>query len=230
MRFCRYDLRTTDLAAARAFYPELLGPGFWQAPLSLSPLPEPARAAGAVPHWLGHVGVTDVEAAAAGFVALGGQRVGPTLRTADGAPFALLRDPWGALLAVSVVGPPSREPVCWHQLVTADRQRALTLYAAAFGWTETGSVELGGGMGTSGTFAWQAGAETVGGMASATRLPEIHPQWLFSFPVPDVTAAMGRVRALGGLALEPVRSSSGDLVAACDDPQGAAFALHQAAR
>jgi len=39
-------------------------------------------------------------------------------------------------------------------------------------------------------------------------------------------AARDAVRAAGGLVLDPVTLPNGDRVAVCDDPQGAAFALH----
>jgi len=58
---------------------------------------------------------------------------------------------------------------------------------------------------------------------------QIHPQWLFFFPVLDLEASLSRVQSLGGLALRPIKAPSGDLAAPCDDPQGAAFGLIQLA-
>ena len=65
--FHRFEHRSHDLAAARAFYDDVLDGLPWGDVFSLAPLPERAKAAGAPPHWLGHVGVEDV--------ALTGQRL-----------------------------------------------------------------------------------------------------------------------------------------------------------
>ena len=69
--FARYDLRTTDPDAARRFYAVVLGLDF-DAPaaadepetLAVWPLHDQARARGAPAHWLGNIGVTDVDATA----------------------------------------------------------------------------------------------------------------------------------------------------------------------
>jgi predicted enzyme related to lactoylglutathione lyase len=229
-RFFRYQLRTTDQDAARAFYTDLLGEHFWGPRLSPAPLPERAIALGARPHWLGHVGVDDVEGTVARVVAAGGQPRGPTQRSADGSPVAILRDPFGALLAVSSEAfAAARSPVAWHLLQTDDEARAFALYAALFGWTALDSLDLGPELGRHQMFAWDDSRETVGSVANGARLPHIHPQWLFFFPVSDLEASLSRVQALGGLALSPIKTPRGDLVAPCDDPQGAAFGLYQPA-
>ena len=229
-RFFRYQLRTTDQGAARAFYADLLGEHFWSPDLSLAPLPERAIAMGARPHWLGHLGVEDVEGTAARIVAAGGQPRGPTSRGADGSAIAVLRDPFGAGLAVSSEAvAPSRSPVAWHLLQTDDEARAFAFYASLFGWTPMESMDLGPELGRHQRFAWDDSREAVGSVANGARLPHIHPQWLFFFPVPDLGASLSRVRSLGGLALRPIKTPSGDLAAPCDDPQGAAFGLIQLA-
>ena len=59
--------------------------------------------------------------------------------------------------------------------------------------------------------------------------PGVHPHWLFHFRVPALEPAMDAVRAGGGVVLPPVTLPGGARVAVCDDPQGAAFALHGSA-
>lgn len=54
--------------------------------------------------------------------------------------------------------------------------------------------------------------------------PEVHTHWLF-FSVPSLDVAVGRVREHGGLVIGPMELPGGARVAACDDPQGAAFGL-----
>ncbi|MES1171762.1 MAG: VOC family protein [Bacteroidota bacterium] len=224
-RFCRYELRTTDLDAARAFYADILGPDFWGGELSLSPLPAHTIALGARPHWLGHIGVKDIEATAGRFVAQGGQQ-----RSAPGAPVAVMRDPFGAIMALGRdLTIPSRASVAWHVLHCTDHQRAFASYAALFGWTAKELVDQPPELDRHQVFAWDETARGVGSVANTARRPEIHPQWQFFFPVVDLESALAQVRARGGLALAPVRTFTGDLAAACDDPQGAAFGLLQAA-
>ncbi len=87
-RFAWYELVTTEMEAAKAFYTEVMGWGALDAsvpsrayilfaagnvPLGgLMDLPEDARKAGAKPGWLGYVGVDDVDAAADRIKRLGG--------------------------------------------------------------------------------------------------------------------------------------------------------------
>lgn len=227
-KFSRYQLRTTDVDGARAFYTNVLGPELWGTDVTLSPLPESARARGAPAHWLGHVGVPNIEETAARLTALGAERLGPAQQTSDGFPYAVLRDPFGVILAL---GPerktPRPSPVVWHVMHTEDHVPTFAAYAALFGWTPTEALDLGPELGSHQLFAWNESAESVGSIANTARLPHIHRQWLFFFGVADLDESMARVRELGGLALEPVRMSTGDRVVPCDDPQGAAFGLYQ---
>src|SRR5271170_8080891 len=96
-RFAWYELLTTDMAAARAFYGRVLG---WQAqdastaqfPYSvfscgqapvggLMELPPDARQAGATPRWVGYVAVDDVRGAAERLRRLGGRIFVPPIDT-----------------------------------------------------------------------------------------------------------------------------------------------------
>lgn len=121
--FCRYELRTKDPDAARAFYADVL-PGI---DLEITRLPERAAAAGAPSHWLGHV-AGDVERA----LACGAQRVSPAVPN-------LLRDPLGAVFAVGDAREPNA-PVVWHQLNTTDVARARAFYREVFGWSDDAPV------------------------------------------------------------------------------------------
>ncbi len=52
--------------------------------------------------------------------------------------------------------------------------------------------------------------------------------WGIYFRVPDVHAAVDRVKETGGQVLNgPMEVPGGDWVAQCVDPQGAHFSLHQ---
>ena len=219
MRFTRYDLRTTDVPAARAFYDELFGNPFGEA-LTIGPLPEIARARGAKPHWLGHIVVDDVAETSRRFLAEGAQPLGPTA----------LRDPFGAIVALTSTAAPPTDRIAWHVHCSQDENKAFAAYASLFGWAAKTRHDLGADGGRLQEFAWSEGGDAVGTITDLARQPQIHAQWLFFFRVPSLDAATEVVRARGGLALPSRRMPNGALSAACDDPQGGAFGLYECAR
>ena len=226
-RFVRYELRTTDVAAARAFYETVLGEGAGGA--DIVPLPEAAAARGAPPHWMGHLGVGDDERAAAAFVALGATRLGPTRPTDGGGQVAIVRDPGGAVVALATTtASPARAGVVWHQLNTTDLARTTAGYCGLFGWQLTERLDLGA-HGVHQQFAWDASGASVGWFTDIAGRPGRHPHWLFHFRVAALEPAVAAVRAARGLVLGPFVLPGGERLAVCDDPQGAAFALRERA-
>lgn len=227
-RFCRYTLRTTDVEAARSFYRDLLGDRFWEDGIEVEPLPAQAAARGAPSHWLGHLGVDDVMATLHRFVQSGATQLGPAPRPDDPHPAVILRDPFGAIVALTHAASGRRGTrVAWHLLSAQDEARALALYADLFGWTPVQALDLGPERGRQVTFTWDGTGRPVGSTTNMARLPHVHPQWLFFFSTQHLEESLVRVRALGGSALEPMETPEGDLVAPCEDAQGAAFALFQ---
>ena len=191
------------------------------------PLPAEAIARGARPHWLGHLGVADVDGMTRAFVGQGAIHLGQTPPAAAGGAAALLRDPGGAIVALATPSSSAVRPeVVWHSLNTADLARATASYCALMGWQLTDAVDLGP-LGRHQQFAWSPGGATVGAMADIGGRPGVHPHWLFHFRVAALEPALAMVRAAGGLALDPVTLPSGVRLAVCDDPQGAAFALQR---
>ena len=231
--FCRYDLRTIDVEAARAFYADAIGLDFFQdrSILAVWPLHEQARARGAPPHWLGHVAVTDLDTTVRQLLGRGSQLLGPSqLRGEDGEAFAILRDPCEAVVAIrETARRPKREPVAWHQLHTRDLDRSWTLYSELFGWLPAEMIDVGGPEGGHRMFRWNGAGKPVGSVANTARLPGVHPHWLFYFPVSDLESTLGKVASRGGRALPPMLLPNGDRIAACEDAQGAAFGLVQPA-
>ena len=135
-RFFRYELRTRDPDAARVFYAEVLDTEFWNSDsVSASLLPERAVAAGAPPHWLGHIGVRDVAGTVDRIIALGGARLGPRQSAAGDSAQAVLRDLSGAVLALGSDTVSSRpSPVTWHLHHSQDHQVSFAWYGGLFGW------------------------------------------------------------------------------------------------
>jgi predicted enzyme related to lactoylglutathione lyase len=233
--FCRYSLRTTDQVAARAFYAEAIGlvlPDGTSAESLLEawPLHEQALARGARPHWLGHLAVDNVQAMVDRLVGLGSEPLGPAVHAKDGTPFAMLRDPFGDLIAVRARGGSANaSPVVWHQLHTRDVEGAWALYHELFGWAHKQTLDVPEPVGGYRLFAWNEAGVPVGGMGNTARSPGVHTHWEFFLPVVDIDEAAARVRALGGKAMEPFVLPDGMRLVACDDPQGAAFGLAQLA-
>lgn len=229
-RFGRYELLTTEVPKARAFYEAVFGQEFWGPDITLGALPERALALGARPHFRPQLAVPDLQRTLASLVAAGGQQLGPLLPGPDGSARAGLRDPFGAILALSSESmPASRGRVAWHLMASLDHAKAFALYAELCGWQPLQALDLGE-RGRHQTFGWAAASAAVGSFSDVARTPSVHPQWLCFFHVPDIAQAAAAVKAQGGLALPIAQAPDGAQVAACDDAQGAAFGLYQSAR
>jgi hypothetical protein len=217
--FSRFELRATDVERARAFYASLFG----HDRTSVVRLPPEAAARGAPPHWLGMLEVPDVERAASGFVERGAIRLGPT-HLREGGELAIVRDPGGAVVALSTLPAHRDAGVVWHVLHTSDLERTAAAYQDLFGWAPAGHRDLGE-LGVLRDFAWRAGEPPAGSMTDITGRPGRHPHWLFHFATDDLERSTEVVRDAGGRVLGPFGLADATRVAVCDDPQGAAFAL-----
>jgi uncharacterized protein len=245
-RFIWYELLTTDVRAAGAFYAKVMGWGAWDmsvpgrehllfsagpaAVASLMSLSEGARVRGVKPHWIGYVGVDDVDATAARIEGLGGAVLVPPADVAATSRFAVAADPQAARFGLFKWLKPSEaqhaQPsapgrVGWSELLALDWAQAFAFYGELFGWqkadvdvVETGTYQL-----------FAVGGEAIGGMLTKpTFAPE--PFWLHYFNIGDLDATTRRVTAGGGQILHgPVETSDGRWVIQCIDPQGAFFAL-----
>lgn len=226
--FRRYELRTTDTAAAHAFYAPLLDIDR-RTSCRIVPLPAQAAARGAPAHWLGQASVNDVAAGVLQMIGAGGEPLGPVRVDEGGGKVAVVRDPLGAVVGLcdDLAGPAPPPPgeVIWHQLNTTDRAAVWPTYAEIFGWHALATLDLGE-HGAYHTFTWSAGGEPVGGVVDSARTPGVHTHWLFFFGVDDIHAA-GRTVTTGGgrVVFGPVDGPGGFAIAVCEDPQGAAFAL-----
>jgi predicted enzyme related to lactoylglutathione lyase len=244
-RFVWYELMTTDMAAAQAFYAEVVGWGTQDAATpdlaytlftagkstvsGLMELPPDARNMGATPRWMGYIGVNDLDATADRIKRLGGAVYVPPTDTNIGR-ISIVADPQTATLALvkglklgqrqladlSKIG-----GVGWHELLAADREQVFAFYGELFGWrkvdAETGPTD---------TYQlFSAGGQTIGGMLTK-RQTEPVPFWLFYFNTDDVDAGAERVTSSGGQIVEgPLELPDGSSFARCTDPQGAVFAL-----
>ncbi len=245
-RFVWYELMTTDIEAANAFYASVVGWGVRDASVrgstfsvftaggspvaALMNVPEDARRMGATPQWIGYVGVDDVDAAVDRVKQSGGRVYVPPTDVPDMSRFSVVADPQMATIAVvkglessrarsAEPGAPGR--FGWHELLAADWETAFAFYSELFGWRKANSHT--GDMGTYQAFC--VGEETIGGMFSKPETLPI-PFWLYYFNVDDIEAAAKRVEAGGGqIVYGPTAVPGGALIVHCLDPQGAIFAL-----
>ncbi len=227
-QFVHYHLRTTDVAAARAFYATILG----NDDADVIQLHEQALARGARPHWLGYLDVGDVDAVATAFGTRGATPLGRWVNP-RGLEVAVVRDPGGAIVALVKPEPalqgsagPAHPEVVWHALNTVDVERAKANYGELLGWEFKEPFHLDG-VGLIHPFAWQAGGVAVGSMSDVAARPGVHAHWLFHFRVTALEPALEAARSGGGSFVAQQTLPNGDRVAVCDDPHGAAFALFE---
>ena len=245
--FAWYELMTTDMEAAKAFYAAVVGWGAQDVSMpgatytlftaggalisGLTVLSEDAGKMGLRPSWVGYVAVDDVDASAERIKQLGGALHLPPTEIPNISRVSIAADPQMATIALlkwldggqapsAEFDAPGR--VSWHELVAADREAAFAFYRELFGWQKA-EADTGGPAGTYQLFS--AGGQTIGGMFTKSVVEPV-PFWLYYFNVGDIDAAIRRVTAGGGTILNgPIEVPGKRWIARCADPQGAVFAL-----
>ncbi|MEO7242151.1 MAG: VOC family protein [Variovorax sp.] len=251
-KFVWYDVMTSDMKAAEAFYCKVVG---WEAKGNdvneqpyvvfqagaamiggLMPIPDAARADGARSMWSGYIGVDDVDAYAKKVVAAGGAIHRQPSDIPNVGRFAVAADPTGAMFilfrgssdeAPTRAAPGTPGHVGWHELHAGDGEKAFAFYANLFGWTKTEFMDMSGMEGATGVYQMFAtgGKDTVG--AVMTKMPDTPmPHWLYYFNVEAIDAAADRVKGGGGKVVMGPHEVPGPMwIVQCLDPQGAMFAL-----
>jgi predicted enzyme related to lactoylglutathione lyase len=242
-RFVWYELITTDMAAAQAFYGKVMG---WGARDAAEPhlaytlftsdgaaacglMGLPKGATDATPRWMGYVGVSDANADTDRIRRLGGAVYVPPTDTNIGR-ISVVADPQTANFALveglkvdqsSRAEPGKPGPVSWRELVSADREKAFDFYGELLGWEKAeGETDPADAY-----EVFSVGGQTAGGIYTQTAIDSV-PFWLFYFNVSDIDAAVERVKNNGGQILDrPVELPGGIGIVRCRDPQGAAFGL-----
>lgn len=246
-RFIWYELITSDLDAAIAFYGRVVG---WTVQPSQTPgmdyrrieatgpdgaqgiggmMKVPDMASGMPPAWFGYVDVADVDAEVSAFEAAGGKVLWPANDIPDVGRMAMVSDPQGA--AIYVMAPtgegqspayqPGADGHCgWNEYHATDWEAAFAFYSERFGWVQDQAMDMGP-MGTYLTF--RAGDILTGGMMNN---PMPRQAWLFYFMTGDIDAAVERITAAGGaIQLPPTNVPGGMWAVVARDPQGAMFGL-----
>ncbi|HEV3215194.1 MAG TPA: VOC family protein [Vicinamibacterales bacterium] len=247
-RFVWHELMTPDPKAAAEFYKDIVG--WTPQPYDKDPsytlftsggrpragstlLPEQAKAMGAPPHWLSHIGTPNVDVTARQTIELGGKVLKPAADIPEIGRVAILQDPQGAVFAVFTPNPgagpagdgkPGLGDFSWHELVTTDWKAAWNFYQTLFGWEKLDSMEMGPGN-TYQMFGWKG--NMLGGMFNKPAEMPAAPHWLPYALVPDSKKVAAIVPQVGGKVLNgPMEVPGGDWITQVMDPQGAAFAVH----
>jgi predicted enzyme related to lactoylglutathione lyase len=242
-----YELMTTDMKAAEAFYTAVVG--WTAAPFEGTPQPYVLfKRSGEVPvagllnrpddvkmppFWAMYVGVATIEEGADHIKRLGGRELSPVIDVPTVGRMQMMSDPQGAAFyiyeAANTEQPPEGAPELgegsWLELMTTDAPAAMQFYQELFAWEPTEAMDMGE-MGKYQMFNRPHGM--IGGMMNKpASLAHVPPNWQIYFLVPDINDATERVKANGGRILNgPMEVPGGDWIVNAMDPQGAAFALH----
>lgn len=167
-RFVWYDLQTTDVQAATAFYAKVagwgtqqmdMGPGkeyqMWtvgDAPIG-GVIKQTAEMGppGTPPHWMAAVGVPSVDDAGRQATSLGGQVLVPPMDIPTVGRYAIIADPQGAVISLYASSQPTPTGAfapkigefSWHELMTTDHNAAFAFYSQMFDWEKTGEYDMG---------------------------------------------------------------------------------------
>ena len=243
-----YELMTTDMKAAEAFYRAVVG--WTSSPFEDSPQPytmfvrpDGPPAAGlmtkpddlnAPPFWAMYVGAPKLEDVASHITRLGGRTCSPVIEVPTVGRMQMMTDPQGAAFYIyepaagaepGPEGAPQIGEASWHELMTTDAPAAMKFYSDVFGWEPSEAMDMGP-LGNYQMFNRPHGM--IGGMMNKPpEMADVPPNWQIYFLVPDIDAAVGRIKANGGRILNgPMEVPGGDMVLNAMDPQGAAFSLH----
>lgn len=246
-----FDLMTTDVDGAKAFYTETIG---WKSqqweegdpnmPYSmwmagevgiggLMQLPEEAAKMGAPPHWMAYTLVPDVDATVKEAEGLGGKILKSAFDIPKVGRVAVLADPQGAAFAIYK---PEKDDspfadgkqmlqFSWAELNTTDYEGAWKFYSALFDWKERSTMDMGP-LGT--YFMWNDSEEvTKGGMSNMASQMKVPAHWLHYITVENIEETLERIKAKGGKVINgPMDIPGDDVIAQCIDPQGAFFAVY----
>lgn len=241
-----YELGTSDIDAAAAFYGSVLG---WTVGGSEMPdhdyrlarigdsmiaglMSNETQQGNPPPNWVVYFAVDDCDATTRAAADAGGRILMPATDVPGTGRFAVLADPQGAVFGIMQPEPMDVPGAGafdqgkpghgnWHELMTTAPEAAMAFYAALFGWAEAETLD----MGTSGTYhIFATDGQSIGGMMALGEAPV--PCWMPYFGTEDIDAAVARIAAGGGMVRHgPHEVPGGAFIAIATDPQQAWFAV-----
>ena len=165
-RFVWHDFMAADVGGAKRFYGELFGWSFEAGDHGYEHISAAGTMIGGVmkldpkwgapSHWIGYVGVDDVDQAVATITRSGGKVHMPKMDIPNTGQFAVCADPQGAVFSPfhytgkDAGAPESDEKpglyrFCWDELLTAEPDAAIKFYSGLFGW-KAEHMDMPGGM------------------------------------------------------------------------------------
>jgi len=236
------EVMTTDVAASKRFYGEVLGWSFEDMPMGTTTYTmiknqgvaiggmAPLDASRTVPsHWIGTVSVADTDAAARLALEAGGQVAVPPGDIEGYGRFAVVIDPLGAPISLMhsfngdprVALRPGPGEFCWEHLDTTDPAASKAFFHKLFGWEVT---SMPGGM-----EVFCVGEREV---ASLSPAPAGAPtRWLPYVTVEQLASARARVTSQGGRVISEESPIPGiGAFSLVSDNLGASFCLFQRQR
>jgi len=236
------EVMTTDVAASKRFYGEVLGWSFEDMPMGTTTYTmiknqgvaiggmAPLDASRTVPpHWIGTVSVADTDASARLALQAGGQVAVPPGDIEGYGRFAVVIDPLGAPISLMhsfngdprVALRPGPGEFCWEHLDTTDAAASKAFFRTLFGWEVTA---MPGGM-----EVFCAGEREV---ASLSPAPAGAPtRWLPYITVEQLASARARVTSQGGRVISEESPIPGiGAFSLVSDNVGASFCLFQRQR
>jgi predicted enzyme related to lactoylglutathione lyase len=252
-QFIWYELMTTDVDAAKAFYDavvgwniesqsnfpngyRMIGRSDGKSAGGVLPLTEEMQQHGARPTWLAYIHVGDVDGAVRSIEQAGGKTFMPAFDIPNVGRVAMVADPQGAPFYVMKPIPPEGQPDAKSDVFSVDQPQRVR-------WNELSSSDQDGAIRFyTSQFGWtQEGAMPMGDMGeykfinrdgvmigAIMRKPPQMPvtAWTYYIGVDDIDRAAKAVTDGGGQILHgPMEIPGGEYSLNGMDPQGAAFGL-----
>ncbi|MCU1276039.1 MAG: glyoxalase [Bryobacterales bacterium] len=248
--FCWAELGTSDSKAAKAFYGGLFGwtpndmptgPDQVYTMLEIGGKPVGAmyeldknmREMGIPPHWLQYVAVVNADETSARVTELGGKVMKGPFDVFDAGRMSVVQDPTGAVFAIwqankhigaRIIG--EVNTLCWSELLTTDKPKALEFYEKLFGWTmKTNTAD------PNQYTEFSNQGKLIGGiMQAAKEWGNIPSNWVPYFMAASVDETAAKAQQSGGsLKMPPTDIPNTGRFAVIADPQGAVFSIFQPA-
>jgi predicted enzyme related to lactoylglutathione lyase len=241
---CWADLWTSDVESSRRFYSQLFGwkalepspdhGGYWMFERDGAPVAGGMGSMGEMTAdntWKPYFCTKDIEATLKSAHAAGASVRAPAMAVDDLGVQAVLADPTGAVFGLwqpgtfagfQVVG--EHGAPSWFELHTADHAAAVSFYRDVFGYeiapvSDTDEFRYF-------TFRVPGTEEDLGGMMDSRNwVPEGGAHWDIYWHVDDATAAIDKVKSLGGSVKEGPDATPYGVLAVVSDPAGADFKL-----
>jgi uncharacterized protein len=189
---------------------------------------------GALPCWLGYIGVDNVDSSLKAIEAAGGKTLMPARDIDMAGRVAMVADCCGVPFYIMTPTPPpgggestafspTLQGRCgWNELMAGNAANAVQFYTSQFGWALPEPMDMGP-MGKY-QFVEHDGVQIGAIMQKMPQMPT--PVWSHYFRVQSIAVAKAAIEANGGQVINgPMQVPGDDWIVQGIDPQGAMFSL-----